>query len=100
MNLQNAGIKQKPGKSKWRTTQMCLWIWFQVEVAPRREFICFATLFDASMISKDYKGKEVFFELSMGGFLCCAACAFVTLKFLVLVISFTSIDFTSICCCF
>ena len=39
---------------------------FQVEVAPKREFICFATLFDASMINKDYKGKEIMFELSMG----------------------------------
>ena len=39
---------------------------FQVEVAPKREFICFATLFDASMINKDYKGKEIFFELSTG----------------------------------
>ncbi len=38
----------------------------QVETAPRREFICFATLFDASMINKDYKGKEVHFELSIG----------------------------------
>ena len=35
-------------------------------MAPRREFICYSTLVDATMIDKEHKGKEIMFELSMG----------------------------------
>ena len=39
---------------------------FQVEVAPKKEFLLFSTLFDASIIDSAYKEKEVYFEITMG----------------------------------
>ena len=43
----------------------------QVDVAPRKEFLLFGTLFSATMIDKELKDKNVYFELSIGQFAWC-----------------------------
>lgn len=38
----------------------------KVDVAPRRHFILFATLFEANMIDRDLRDKKISFEISIG----------------------------------
>ena len=41
----------------------------RMDVAPRREFLLFGTIFEANMMDKDLIGKNISFEMSIGQFI-------------------------------